>query len=360
MPALDAIGDMLTTYVEGYLPNVWMDADRDFNNFFVVQELFKSRMTQGPDAPTFTWHFKVDSSDNTLATELFDNDSVNRINLLEKATQYYAVQKTHFAIDVREMSGGLGNYQVLNHLDAQASDMLDGFARKNEIWWWTLPVYPNTTNRKPSGAPYYVVKSTSTAQQAFGFNGSNPSGYSSVAGLDRTDATFEGTKNGAFVYGAINDSDGLSKLDDAINKSGFKPPYPSKGERVPAQRYKLASHYTPWKTYQDLLGGVNDNRGSDMGKYKATSDGSVFYRSIPWTWVDALTNSASEAYDSTEPIYGFDMSTWDFMKKGPWFMKKSEITTGNSHNLRVTWMDSIINYRCTSPRSNFVGHKATT
>jgi hypothetical protein len=342
------------------MPKVWNDADRDFNNYFVVQELFKGRMEQGPDSPTFTWNFKVDSSDNTVATETFDTDSINRINLLDKATQTYAIQKTHFAVDEREMSGGLGDYQILNHLDAQAADMMDGFARKNEIWWWTLPVAPNSTNRRPSGAPYYVVKSTSTAQQAFGFNGGNPSGYSSVAGLDRTDARFAGTKNGTFVYGALNDTDGLSKLDDAINKSGFKAPYPSKGEKQPNARYLLASHYTPWKTYQDLLGGVNDNRGTDMGKYKSAADGRVMYRSIPWTWVDALGNTESEAADTTEPIYGFDLSTWSFMKKGNWFMKTSKVSLANSHNIRVTWMDTIINYKCDAPRSNFVGHKATT
>jgi len=359
MAALDAIGDLVESFVEGFTPTMWNDADRDFNNYFVVQEIFKSRMEQGPNAPTFTWNFKVDSSDNTVATELFDSDSVNRINLLDKATQTYAVQKTHFAIDKREVMEG-SKYQILDHLEVQAADMLDGFARKNEIWFWTLPVAPNTTNRRPSGAPYYIVKSTSTAQQAFGFNGSNPSGYSDVAGLDRTNARFEGTKNGTFVYGALSDGDGLSKLDDAVNKSGFRAPYPHKGEDTPSQRYMLASHYTPWKTYQDLLGGANDNRGSDMGKYKASANGTVNYRGIPWIWVDALSNSASEAYDSTELIYGFDLSTWSFVKKGGWFMKQSEVTAGNSHNLVVTWQDTIINYKCRAPRSNFVGHKATS
>jgi hypothetical protein len=130
-------------------------------------------MESGPDAPTFTHNFKVDESDNTVATELYDTDSLNRINLSAKGTVDYSLQKTHYVYDERESGvDGSDPSQILKHLDMQAADMMDGFAKKNNEWFLTLATAPNTTNAKPKGLPYWVVKSSSTASQDFGFNGS--------------------------------------------------------------------------------------------------------------------------------------------------------------------------------------------
>lgn len=359
MAVNSGILDIVNTHVEDFMPDVWNDASRDFNNNFVVQEFFKKRMETGPDAVTFTHNFKVDESDNTVATEIYDTDSLNRINLSAKGSVEYALQKTHYTYDEREAGVDTSDKtQILKHLDMQAADMMDGFAKKNNEWWWTLPTYPNSTNAKPWGAPYWVVKSTSTAAQNFGFNGSNPTGYSSVATIDRTAARYEKLKNGTFVYGSLNNSDGLRKLADAINKSTFKAPYDNKGEASTERRYILVSHYNPWMTYQDQLFGSNDNVGRDMGKYR--SDSSVVFRGIDWTWDSMLDNSDSPAYDSTEPIYGFDLNSWHSKKRGGWFMKKKTVELTNPHNLIVVWMDSIYNFACEKPRNNFVGHKATT
>lgn len=353
------IRDIVNTHAESFTPDIWTDASRSHNNYFVVSEFFKKRMETGPDAPTFTHNFKVDESDNTVATELYDTDSLNRINLSAKGTVDYSIQKTHYVYDERESGvDGSDPSQILKHLDMQAADMMDGFAKKNNEWFLTLPVAPNTTNAKPKGLLYWVVKSSSTASQDFGFNGSNPSGYSDVAGLDRTSASYAKLKNGTFVYGSLTNTDGLRKLADAINKSNFKAPYDNKGEASTERRYLLLSHYTPWMTYQDLLFGANDNIGSDMGKYR--SDNTIKFRGIDWTWDSMFDDSTSPAYDSVEPIYGIDLNSWHAKKRGKWFMKNKTVELSSPHNLVVVWMDSIYNFACVNPRTNFVGHKATT
>lgn len=360
MAQLEDINDILINYVEDYMPGVWVDANRDFNNYFVVQELFKKRMERGGDSPSTTFRFKTDEADNTIATELFDTDSLNRVELFEKATVYYALQKTHFEIDVRE-SGVQGSdpKQILNHLDGLASDMMDGFAQRNEEWFFTLPTAPNSTNRKPLGLPYWVVKSTATTEEDFAFNGSNPSGYSDVAGLDRSTAAHSKLKNGTGVYVSLSATDGLKKLRTAVRKSNFRPPYDNKGEFRPDNRYMLISHDAPWETYQDLLFASNDNVGTDMGKYNPRSaDASLYFRGIPWMWCSALSESTSSGYDADQPIYGLDMSSWKVRQRGDWFMKKKMVEMTNPHNVRVTWMDTILQYLCFSPRSNFVLHKS--
>jgi hypothetical protein len=154
------------------------------------------------------------------------------------------------------------------------------------------------------------------------------------------------------------------KLSESVDKCHFSPPRPS-GETVPSRSsYGLYSGYKAYADYQDLLYNMNDNIGSDAGKFRggppSNSIGQQLFRGIPWEWVPALTEVGGTARDLNEPVYGLNWDTFQVKSYDDWFMKRhAPIKLDDAHNTVVQWMDTAYQYYCTNRRANFVGRAAT-
>lgn len=358
-----SIQDIMTFYLEKFMANTWEDASRDYQHFVTADELFTKRRKRSPASERCTFNLKVDTADNTVPDSFFKADSLNRVDLGIKGAVNWHFQKTHFMADSREpalLSGS--ETQILDYMKMQESDMYDGFFKKNEDWFWTLPTGPNDGtigDPLPFGLPYWLVQSSTAA---FGFNGGLPSGYTDVGGVSST--TYPKWKNGTFTYGSMSSEDFGKKISEAIDKCQFRAPKPM-GENVPSRSsYKLYSSYKPYQDYQDSLFNANDNIGTDLGKYRGGAPSSTVneqhFRGIPWIWVPALTEVGGTARDLNEPVYGVNWDTFEVKSYHDFFMKRTKpIVLDDAHNTVVQWMDTGYQIYNTSRRSNFVG-RATT
>lgn len=219
---------------------------------------------------------------------------------------------------------------------------------------WSSPSSSSQNPRRPMGIPFWVQKaSTGTSATTFGFNGGDPSNFSSgAAGIDSD--TYTTWKNGNFGYSAVTQSDLLPKLSEAMEKSYFKPPraYPALSDDSKPQ-YVLYTTFPVWEAFQSLQTVSNDNLGNDVGKWRST----VMYKGVPMTWVPALTNSGSAVRDTQHPIYGIDWSVLKmFFKKGWDWKKYGPKSLDNQPTAQVVYMLAWYNYRCLSRRTLFVGH----
>lgn len=359
------IVDITKFYLEDYDPNGWYDAARTYTNYIFATEIFamSGKVKDSPRSEQVTWNLKTKMTGNTRATSMFKKDPpINRINLGNKGSDKWAFMDTHMAFDLREpVFGGSSRTEILDYTKMHAVDMWDGLYESIEEWGWSLAAAPNDGSdgdKILNGIPRFLVPPAST--QDFGFTGLNPSGYSDVAGFDRTSSANAKLRNGGFRYTSVDDAE--RKLTDALNKCRFKSPYKgaaAAGERQIGTNYALYSSYKPWIDYQTSLYDFNDNIGPDRGKYRGKVSnelGVQYYRGVPWYWVDALTNTDSPARNTSEPIYGINWDTWEFKKYGDWWMKVNpEKTVVDSHNVVVTWVDNGGQLYCKSFRENFVG-----
>jgi hypothetical protein len=353
------VGDITTFYLENFMPKTWQDIARP-RQFYAVTELLNKRRKMEPASEKTTWNLKVNSAANTTADSFFSEDSLNRIDLGIKAELKWSYQKTHMLWDRREPAlRSSSETKILDYMDMQKTDMYDGFYEQNENWFWTLPTAPNDGSAGdpvPFGVPYYVTQSSTTA---FGFNGDVPTNYTTVAGVSPT--TYPKWKNGTFRYTSMNNGDFSKKLGEAMDKCQFGSPRPgSDNEEEPALDFELVSSYKPWQDYQDFLFESNDTTGMDAGKYRggrpSYSMNYQMFRGVPWSWSPAISEVSGTARDLNEPVYGLNWSTWDVCSQNGLFMEQDEpIKLNNSHNTRVVWMDTALQYRCNNRRLNFVG-----
>jgi len=360
------IQDIVNFYLEDYSEKKeWADLARDYQHFITAEELFSKRVERAPASEKCTFNVKHAKAENTVADSFFKADSLNRIDLGTKGTVKWHFQKTHFMVEKREPAmRSKSKTQILDYLKMQESDMYDGFFEANEDWFWTLPTAPNdgtAGDPLPFGLPYWIVQYTTTAP--FGFNGGNPSGYTSgAAGL--AVATYPKWKNGTALYASMSDSDFVAKLSESFDKCHFRAPRGGFGEKVPDRKYSLCSSYKPFQDYQHHLYGSNDNVGSDAGKYRGGTPGNELgnqvFRGVDWEWVPALSLVGGDARDLNEPVYGINWDTFRVKNYDGLFMERSgPIELNMQHNTIVQWMDSAYQIICNNRRANFVLAAAT-
>jgi len=171
-----------------------------------------------------------------------------------------------------------------------------------------------TDTLTPWGLKYWIVKNATT-----GFYGGYPTGFTRVGNINLTEVP--NFKNYTAEYTSITKADLITKMRKAHRATNWKSPRTDKGvtgDAKPNRRLIL--------TCEDVLEGLenvgeaqNENLGRDMAPYTAgqngpmglmkTGDGDITFKRNPIIHARYLDD------DTTDPLYGMDMSTFFAMTK---------------------------------------------
>jgi hypothetical protein len=249
---------------------------------------------------------------------------------------------------------GKSETEIVDILSVEYLSMYQDYLNGKEADLWSTPTSSTQNPRRAFGIPFWVQKASSGTAAA-GFNGGDPSGFSSgAAGI--SSSTVTQWKNQNAGYSTVDHTDALPKMSEMIEKSYFEPPkaYPQLIDSQP--RFVIYTTFPFWEAMQQLQTHSNDNLGHDVGKFYDT----VMFKGIPVTWVPALTNSSFSTVDTQHPVYGID---WSVLK---WFYKKGwdarmigPKELDNQPTARVLYMLSWGNWRCLDRRQMWVMHTTT-
>jgi hypothetical protein len=366
MPVMTAeqIADCVLAYNAANLKKgKWVNRSRKYQRCPAYAE-FSARRESGEASPTFTWDVKTSQYSNREYDSLYGKDSLNRENVMGKATSRYAMQKTHYLLDRREpaMLSGDEN-RIYNYIDVQKANMKDAYIEDNEEDLWRATVGPNDGTAgdiQVFGIPH--VLTTTNATSTFGFNGGEASGYSLTFGLEK-DAN-ENLRNGNGLFSSWDELEVM--LNDAMDLSYFEPPYKGSaalGEITPEMDYVLWSTRKWWTQYQLALNGSNDDLGKDLGKYRGNLSkvgGVMQYRGVPWSWIPAISKVGGAVRLLTEDVFGLDLSTWKTLYQGDMWEIPTELTAvDDAHNVFKQFEDTISQTVCTDFQANFRLSQAT-
>jgi hypothetical protein len=211
-----------------------------------------------------------------------------------------------------------------------------------ETDFWSKPATSSDTERT-FGVQYWIVRSATSN----GFNGGNPSGFTSgAAGIDSD--TYTRWANWTERYVNITKTDLVAKWRRAATKTHFKSPVPIPSYNT-GDRYGYYCNYDVLGTLEELLEAQNDQLGNDI----ASKDGRTLFRGTPVTYVPKLDD------ESTDPVYGIN---WGVFKPvfltGEYMREDPPKQAPNQHNVFRVHIDLTLNFVCHNRRRLFICDKA--
>ncbi len=286
-----------------------------------------------------TWEVMVSSSTAAKNTGLFEVDDVDVPDVFQKANVDWRHSTTNMAFDRREEEMNSGVARIVNLVEARRTTAMISYAELLENDFWTNPA-DSADKKKLFGVPYWIVWNATE-----GFNGSNPSGYTSGAGNLNSD-TYTRWKNWSAQFAAVSKDDLVKKMRKASTFTRFMAP-----KRSNPRTFNTGDQYGYYCTYsilsglEELLEAQNQNLGNDI----ASKDGQTLFRSNPLTWAPILENKDSEV------LYGIN---WGVFKvaflSGEVFRQTGPMQAPLQHTVIHAHWDSTRQVIVRDRRRNFV------
>ena len=359
------IGDNVKFFHRNFIVKGLVDLTAQYRNYGVADD-FRRVKKISKDNKSFHHPLMVDSYDNNQYDSFFNPDSLTRNSLGQEGTSYWSMQKTGWFADRREPGypRGASASQIIDVFKMHRNNMWKKHYEFNERARWINPTGPNDGSAgqvQVFGIPHFVVTS---ATAAVGQNGSTPNGYSTVSGLSRV--LYPQLKNWTATATDMSFTGGQRKLSDMMDLMQWVAPKQLDGEEKATLDYEILSHRRPYTLYQDQKASFagDADYSADPGKFRgqtATVGNGLMFRGVPWRWVDALSNSTTRdgttnpAYNSSEPAYLLDHSTWIIYAAEGLFQNESEpIMASDNHNVFNMHMDTIYQRVCINPGANGV------
>ena len=324
------------------------------------------------------YQIAIKNSGAAKNTGLYETDSVNVADVMTSADVPWRHTTTNYAFDRREISMNREPARLFDLVRLRRGDAITSLAEKFEDNLWGTPSTSADTST-PWGINYWLPAGsgvTATGNDD-GFNGEDPFGHSSTAGIVRASNPRFQHWVGGFDRTADAPSaatGGKRSFVQAMRKAmtycKFMPPanLPSYDS---GYRYGIYTNYEVIAKAEEFLRDQNDTLGMDI----AATDGKLLFRGIPFQWVPWFDpESGGNPYYADNgaivsggtaggawPIIGIDWGTTNLsFLAGEDMREHVDRSVSGQHNVTQVHMDSTYNLCMKNPRRCFVLHDPTT
>lgn len=347
------IEDMLTATYANEAKNNVVDISQELTEHIVMGYLMKAKggvvIKKGGVGVDQTLMITHGNASKFIGE--YDEDTVNVIDLLKKMHVDFTILTNGVAHTQSELSDNRGKERILNIIRPRRRAMYLDVAEKMERVFFQEP---NASDElTPWGLKYWFVKNATA-----GFNGGYPSGFTKIGNIDLT--LVPNFKNYTAAYTAISKTDLILQMKRAHRATKFKAPVNDagfRGDAMPKKRVYIANEDV-MEGVENIAEGQNENLGNDMapkvagaGKMglRSDGDGNVLFKSNPFIYSELLDD------DTSDPVYGIDMSTFHVLIKQGDNMKLSDFRVAPNQS-RV--FKAVLYHRyqtiCDNRRNNFV------
>lgn len=348
---IENLEDFIKVTLDRNKKNEWVDITHDLQEYTFASRWFSSKKKPEKGGAFLKWKLRVDNQGTAKHSGLFAVDSTNRKNVVDGGKQGWSKQTVNYIYDLDEDEFQEGPEVIIRMMQLNEQGLYNDFFKLMETAMWTAPSSSDLDPMPPAGIPFWIQKNAT-----LGFSGGDPDGWADGAGSIKT-SKYKGWKNYSGTYVQISRDDLIEKVVNACDFCYFKPPksYPEIGGGEP--QWGFYTVHSVLATMRRLLQAGNDNLGPDVARYA----GEVLIRSTPVTWVPALTNKESDAYDEQDPFYGINWKKFEyFFKTGRNMIKHPPKQAANQHNVRERHMDNWGQFCCYDRRQGgFVFYVAT-
>jgi len=323
----------------------FVDMQTDIMDHVAVREMWKDKKTVFDGGENWEFEVQMDHNHSARAVGLYETDGSSLHDTMVKGEVPPRHVNAHYIYDLREKAFQRGGTAIVNYIKTKYVAMMVSFYEYLEETLWSKPT--NSTDVKtPYGLTYWVVKNATE-----GFNGGNPSGFTSGRG-GISSSTYSRYKNYTGTYAGaagISKTDLIRKMRRAHRKTKFRSPV---SHSVPD--LKMGNGIYVGDTVIGYIEEVLESQNMNLGNDVASKDGKATFKSTPLTYAPYLDN------DTQNPIYMLD---WRKLSIGVMAGWESNMTPpyrlGDKHLVRRVDLDATLNMLGTDPRMQSVFYDST-
>ena len=341
----------------------------DLNDYAIVKRIMpkhKKVFDGGLD-----WKFMAAIASNNTGngtakfTGLFENDDLNRVNVLVPGKVSPRFLTASYVYDKREPVLNSGEFSkskmlaIVEFVKLQMELMYQGALQLLETTFAGVgPTYADD-KKTPHGIGFYIQKQSNAnaALHADGaFDGGDPSLPASAASAtptacprcDISTTTYARWANWCAQYAAVSKGDLVKKMRTAAHKTNFKSPLALTDPTLSTGR-EILTNLAVLQELEEILEAQNMNLGNDV----ASKDGKTLFKGAPIEYIPVLDG------DTQNPVYMIDWKTLVFGTVAGWDKKVSAPKEDNAqHNTMKGFLDMACEMVCTNLRNQAVIAKA--
>lgn len=341
------IADLVTTTLNELGELKFTDLISDYQNTIVLKRLVKKNKTTFDAGPSVSFNAITDHNNSARFVGLGEVDRVDIPNVMTTGNVPWRHITWNWAIERREVSMNRTPRKIVDLVKTRRIASFASAIIKFEQRAWRVPATSDLLN--PYGIPYWIVKSNTATTTNDGFNGTAPSGYTVVGGINPT--TFPRWANYATQYTNVTKDDFVRKLRRMSVYTDFMPLVDDIPVYNTGDDYGYYTNYAVLGTLEEILESQNENLGTDV----ASMDGKVVFRRAGVTFVKELDG------DTTNPLYSINWGEFKTMGlRGEWMNETSVPIQPGQHTLSATHTDCTFNWFCRNRRRNGVLATDTT
>ena len=315
----------------------FVDMQTDLTDHVAVREMWKARKKVFDGGEAWDFSVQMDHNHSTRAVGLYEQDGSSLADTMVRGEVQPRHINSHYIYDLREKAFQRGGTAIVDLLKTRYVAMMVSLFEYLEEKLWTKPT-DSSDLLTPYGIAYWVTRSATE-----GFNGGNPSGFTSGRGGISTD-TYPRFANWTAQYATISKQDLIRKMRKAMRLIGFKSVVNHSQPEMLSGRGIYMNEET-LGLFEEQAEAQNMSLGNDL----ASKDGRTLFKSTPLTYVPYLDS------DSTDPVYMLD---WRWLAIGVmpgWENNLGEpYMVPGKHLVRRVDHDATLNTICTDPRRQAV------
>lgn len=320
----------------------FLDLQTDLTDHVAVREMWKGKKKTFSGGNDWEFQAQIDHNHSARTVGLYETDGSSLTDTMITMKVQPRHINAHYIWDKREPAFQRGNVQIVDLVKTRYVAMMVSFYELLEEILWTKPT-DSTDEKTPFGVTYWVTKAATE-----GFNGLDPSGFSSGRG-EKSSTNYARWANYGAPYVSISKQDLVRKMRKGSRQTKFRSPVSHPEPVLGGMKNGIYCGDTVVGIMEEILEDQNMNLGNDL----ASKDGRTLFKSTPVTYAPKLDD------DTSNPIYMLD---WKWLAIGILAGWENQLTkpymVPDKHLVSRTDLDVTLNMVCTNLRRQAVYHVA--
>ena len=341
----DELLDLTTLTLNKIKRRVYSDFSMEYAEY-IAPRIFKQYLINEMGGPNIEFKVKYRNLGNAHHSGLWAEGRTGVRNIMTTGTMPWRKQESSMSYDVDEEIFQTDQETIVSEMVTRVHAMECDMVDLDEDDMWQAPT--GTDDDRPAGIPYWIVKDADTTPTG-GFNGGNPSGFSSGC-ANINSSTYTSYKNYTAGYDSVSPTNLIRRMKKAMRATRFKVPVPFAELKYGESKLEGFTTEPVIDEMERMAEGRNDNLGTDLARYM----NQVVVNGVPITEVPWLT-----ANDASDPVYGINFGYLrPYGRKGRYMRRTKPMPAPRQPTVRDVFLHSWMNWCCFDRRRQWVISKS--